>query len=350
MTKRIERVDDRLRSIEKPQLELINEIHIERDDLVVLVAGFEDRALGVLDRITSSGCSGFKAVVINYKPFLNENKIQKIHKLCSNLNAEIIDLTYDRHDPAGAGERLVDLINEHNIKGKLFLDVSAMSRFLIVQGLVAIGKSERGFSNVRVLYSEASKYPPTKKEVEVEIREHENDTIYRTMFLSSGVFDVTIVPELSSIAMQGQPVRLIAFPSFNPDQLASLRGEIQPSYSSLIHGVPPLLENRWRSEAIKSLNHIGKILNREDRETSTLHYQETLDYLLEIYDIYSDIERIIIAPTGSKMQTLAVGIFRAFMNDVQVVYPTPKKFPSPHNYTRGIKDIYSLSLDAFNII
>lgn len=349
MITRVERVDERLRLIKKPQLEQLNNIYISNNDLIILVAGFEDRALGVLDRINSSGCSGFKAIIINYKPFLNENKIQEIHKLCGELNAEIIDFTYNRDDPADAGEELVDVINEHNIKGQIFLDVSAMSRLFIVQILVAIGKSERGFSNVRVLYSEAVKYPPTKKEVEVEIKKHENDTIYRTMFLSSGVSDVTIVPELSSIAMQGQPVRLIAFPSFNPDQLSSLRGEMQPSYFSFIHGIPPLPENSWRLEAIKSLNHIGKILNREDKETSTLYYQETLDCLLEIYNSYSDIERIIIAPTGSKMQTVAVGIFRTFMNDVQVVYPTPRRFPSPHKYTRGTKDIYSLLLNAFKV-
>ncbi len=349
MTKRVERVDDRLRSIKKPQLELLNEIHIGDNDLLVIVAGFEDRALGVLERLASSGSSGFTAIVIKYKPFLKENKIQEVHKLCKNLNAEIIDLTYDRHNPAGAGETLLELMNEHKIKGRIFLDVSAMSRLLIVQSLVAIGKSVRRLSNVRVLYLEASEYPPTEKEVAAEIKKNENDTIYRTMFLSSGVYDVTIVPELSSVAMQGQPVRLIAFPSFNPDQMDSLRGEMHPSYFSFIHGIPPLPENRWRTEKIKLLNHMGKIFNREDKETSTLNYQETLDCLLEIYNDYGDIERIIIAPTGSKMQTVAVGIFRTFMNDVQVVYPTPKKFSSPHNYTRGIKNIYSLSLDAFNI-
>jgi hypothetical protein len=349
MIKRVERADDRLRSIEKPQLELLNKIHLEDNDLVVLVAGFEDRALGVIDRINSSACSGFKAVVIHYEPSLNENKIQKIHRLCSNLNAEIINLTYNRHDPAGAGEDLVDLINRLNIKGQIFLDVSAMSRLLIVQNLVALGKSERKFSDVRVLYSEAAKYPPTKKEVALKIKKHEKDTIYRTMFLSSGVFDVTIVPELTSIAMQGQPIRLIAFPSFNPDQLASLRGEMQPSYFSFIHGIPHLSKNSWRPEAIKLLNHIAKILNSEARDNSTFYYQETLDYLLEIYNLYSDMERIVIAPIGSKMQTVAVGIFRSFMNDVQIVYPTPKKFPSPHNYTMGVKDIYSLALDSFNI-
>ncbi len=78
-----------------------------------------------------------------------------------------------------------------------------------------------------------------------------------------------------------------------------------------------------------------------------LYYEETLEHLLRIYDKYNYLERIFIAPTGSKMQTVAVGIFRTFMNDVQIVYPTPRKFSSK-KYTVGVKNIYSLDLKSFN--
>jgi hypothetical protein len=81
--------------------------------------------------------------------------------------------------------------------------------------------------------------------------------------------------------------------------------------------------------------------------TSTLDYRETLDYLLRLYGTHSERERLLISPTGSKMQTIAVGIFRAFMDDVQIVYPTPKEFRSP--YTEGIGQIYLLALDEFSV-
>ncbi|HLP48407.1 MAG TPA: hypothetical protein VK469_20875, partial [Candidatus Kapabacteria bacterium] len=174
---------------------------------------------------------------------------------------------------------------------------------------------------------------------------------YRTMFISAGVYEVTIVPELASIVMYGQPVRLVTFPSFNIDQLASLKGDIQPYSFNFIHGIPPSPENAWRPEAIKKLNHIEDIkMNREDLEASTLYYEETLEHLLKIYDEYNYLERIFIAPTGSKMQAVAVGIFRTFMNDVQIVYPTPREFSSPKRYTEGIKTIYRLDLNNFNSI
>ena len=47
------------------------------------------------------------------------------------------------------------------------------------------------------------------------------------------------------------------------------------------------------------------------------------------------------------MQAVAVGLFRSFVRDVQVVYPTPRQFTSPGAYTFGVKQLYHLSLDNF---
>jgi hypothetical protein len=48
------------------------------------------------------------------------------------------------------------------------------------------------------------------------------------------------------------------------------------------------------------------------------------------------------------MQSVAVGLFRTFIDDVQIVYPTPKEFRSPQNYTRGVGQLYSLDLGAIS--
>jgi hypothetical protein len=56
-------------------------------------------------------------------------------------------------------------------------------------------------------------------------------------------------------------------------------------------------------------------------------------------------ERLLISPTGSKMQAVAVGIFRSFVEDVQIVYPTPRSFLSPSEYTHGIGQIHLLPLE-----
>lgn len=350
MIQRVERIDDKLRLLSKPGLLCVDSVLIGKEDALILAAGFEDRVFGVLERMASSGGGGFKVIILNYKPFLEENKLNAISDFCQKLGVSTHVLTYDRRNPEGIGEEIMPLLK--SVQGNIFIDVSAMSRLLIVQILVNLGKHGK-FSKTEVLYSEARVYPPSKDEVETVNKEEKGDTFYRQMFLSFGVYrEVTIVPELSSVVLQGQPIRLVTFPSFNVDQLTSLQGEIQPYYYNFIHGIPPLPENAWRPDAIKQLNHIDSIPRSKVKETSTstLDYRETLDYLLKVYADHGAIERIVIAPIGSKMQTVAVGIFRTFMDDVHIVYPTPRKFSSPEKYTKGVKDIYQVSLDTFAAI
>jgi hypothetical protein len=55
-------------------------------------------------------------------------------------------------------------------------------------------------------------------------------------------------------------------------------------------------------------------------------------------------DRIVVAPTGSKMQAVAVGLFRAVLYDVQIVYPTPQIFTAPHEHTVGIRQLYKVDL------
>ena len=203
--------------------------------------------------------------------------------------------------------------------------------------------------NTSILYSEASEYPPSKGDVEEAIAKSGVDPLYSILLLSSGVFDVTIVPELSSTAPGGQQTRLVTFPSFNTDQLTALRTELQPSRYSVIHGVPPAPENLWRKDAIATLNHTDSLEAEESYSTSTLDYRESLNCLLQIYATHGATERILIAPTGSKMQAVAVGILRSFVSDVQIVYPTPRTFTSPTSYTIGVKQLYNLPLDTFSL-
>jgi hypothetical protein len=345
---RIDRIDEKLQSLTKPNLEVVSSLVAGEGDLIIISAGFEDRALETLNRLFHSGSVGFTIMAISYLPHVEENRFRDIEARCSANGIEIISLVYNRPDPLEFSDAFMPLIDQ--IPGRILIDVSAMSRLLIVQIIVALKKSFREFRGVAILYTEASVYPPTKEEVNSALLLRREDNLYRCMFLSSGVFEVIIVPELASVALQGQPMRLVFFPSFNSDQLQALLGELQPVHITLIHGRPPRDENVWRLESIKKLNQTERILRREDLEASTLDYVETLSLLLNIYSNHGATERLVIAPTGSKMQAVAVGIFRAFMDDVQVVYPVPRSFPTPSSYTIGVKQLYCMPLDVFSNI
>ena len=112
--------------------------------------------------------------------------------------------------------------------------------------------------------------------------------------------------------------------------------------------MPPSPQNQWRQKLIAEINGLNEIQNAERLTASTLNYNDTLMCLLDIYSRHSGLDRLLISPTGSKMQTVAVAIFRTFVRDVQIVYPTPRGFLRPDGYTLGVGPLYMISLTSFS--
>ena len=336
--------DEWLAARVKPSFERVTQYVMAPDDWLIVCAGFEDRALAVLQNAISMQ-RPFNVLLVHYKPYFQENKSEMIRRIIQDSGINLSEVTYDRQEPAGFGGTVLEKLSV--CQGRIVVDVSAMSRLLIVQVLVALGTRFAGFRNCFVAYSEARDYSPNKEEAEAELTKSESDPCLSILFLSSGVFDVTVVPELSSFAPTGTQSRLVAFPSLDAHHLTALRNEIQPSRFSFIEGVPPSPQNKWRQHVISCINKLDKIPGAERFQTSTLDYRETLDCLLKLYAEHGERERFLVSPTGSKMQTVAVGIFRAFVEDVQIVYPTPVSYLKPDGYTLGIGPLHLLPLAQF---
>lgn len=342
---RILRLDEKLHNLPLPTLKEEKEIDFQSGDTVIICAGFEDRTKKILEQIIERDIQGLTIIVVLYQPAVTENKSNELIELCDKANIKTKIFTYDRNNPCGAGIDIFHKIPEK--KGNLWVDISGMSRLLIVQIIDKLKEKEVGFSSMKILYCEAEEYPPTQSEVSDALIERETGDSDLFMFLSTGVFEVSIVPELSSISLQGQPVRMIVFPSFSYDQLLALRILLQPSYTTIINGAPPSDDNHWRMEAIYKLNEINKIVHTEEYTVSTLDYGETYKLITKIYANYGAFEKLVIAPIGSKMQTVGLALARLHLNDIQVVYPTPRSFINPEAYTRGVKTIYSLDISDF---
>ena len=335
------RPDESLSAVSWPSLTPVSFPHIESGDVLILCAGFESRAVYALSQALEHGTSGFSVILIRYQPEYLENRSAQIRSLLVSHKIPFHELTYDRRSPAGAGERIAENVRSAQ---RGVVDISGMSRLLIVQSLVALLQSD--LSKISVVYTEALEYPPSAREFEHSIREESTGW---PSFLSSGIFEIVATPELSSVAMVGQPVRLVTFPSYDPIQLSSLLQELQPTYTELIYGVPSLDRNQWRLQAVQRLNSrsISKLWNRTDHNASTLDYRDTLSIVLKIYSTDGMFDRLIVAPTGSKLQTVAVAIICSVLSDIQVVYPTPEKFIDPSKYTEGERQIYQIEIPQF---
>ena len=333
------RPDEKLGKLEWPGLQEIEFPSIGTEDCLLLGAGFEYRAIETLRRTCKAGRTGFSLGIVTYLPDYQENRIEELRAISEKADIRTTEFVYDRENPTGMGEKLECFTKQFN---HVFIDISGMSRLLIVQTLVALISETNG--QISIIYGEAEEYPPSKETFEQN--NQGDNTGAAPSYLSSGIFEIAATPELSSVSMLGEPIRLIAFPSFAHEQLTNLIQELQPTYAEFIHGVPPAPKNKWRTEAIRRRNllTLNELREKNDHETSTLDYRETLHKLLDIYAERSMFDRLVVAPTGSKMQAVAVGLFRAVLHDVQIVYPTPQTFTEPGRYTLGLRQLYKVDL------
>ena len=290
----------------------------------------------VVRRVRDADLRPRAVVVVRYEPENEENRLEEVRAICRTLDSEIIEMVYDRERPMAGGERIRASLTDCR---RVFVDVSGMSRLLIVQALVALLHGT--FEAIRVLYCEAARYLPSEDECREAIAMAGGRGL---SYLSSGVVEVAVTPELSSVSMPGEAVRLIAFPSFDPTQLVSVVHELQPTYSDVMHGIPPREENRWRTGAVRQLNEraLAALQGTTSHDVSTMDYRETLRVLASIYAKRSAFDRLVIAPIGSKMQSVAVALFRATLSDVQIVYPIPQEFATAEQYTVGTRCVHEV--------
>ena len=337
---RLLRADERLANVQWPDLQRIKIPYIGSDDCLLVCGGFEERAIAALHRTCAAGYTGFALGLITYRPSYPQNRTDELRQIGRDAHLQITEFVYDRENPAGIGEDLKRFTRGFT---HVFVDISGMSRLLIVQTLVAL-LTESHNQAVTIIYGEAQEYPPTRAQFAQDRQRVDSELVLS--YISSGIFEVASTPELASVSMLGEAIRLVAFPSFDPAQLSNLIQELQPTYTELIHGVPPASKNKWRTQAIDELNRptLDALQRRADHIASTRDYRETLRILIKVYGERSMFDRIVVAPTGSKMQAVAVGIFRSVLYDVQIVYPTPQTFTAPDEHTIGIRQLYKVDL------
>lgn len=333
------RLDERLRDAAWPGLRKTDVPNIGPRDCLIVCAGFEERATEVLRRLVAGRHAKFHVGLVKYQPYVLDNRLDELRAAAQNGGVRCTELLYDRSVPEGMGETVAHFAEQHD---RVFVDVSGMSRLLIVQTIVALwNRLPGGFT---ILYCEPWSYWPSRERYERDRGQTDGRRLIG--YLSAGILEIVATPELSSVAMLGEAIRLVAFPSFSPTQLERVVQELQPTYVDFIHGIPPDLGNKWRSQAVRETNiaTLEDVRNRTGHSVSTMYYEETLRKLLDIYDRRSAFDKLVISPTGSKMQAVAVGIFRAVLADVQIVYPTPESFTDRREYTRGVRCLYQLEL------
>jgi hypothetical protein len=315
--------------------------------LIVCAAGFEDRTLALASRIAPSEC---RLAIAVYKDWATNNRLSEIESTYfrGGLDQQsITHLEYDRFDPdafAAALETWLFSAKESSV----IVDISTMSRLAIMIVLEACRRSEK---EVEVFYAEASCYGPTLSEYE---KARKGLYPRPSIQVYSGLGGVVRSAWLSSVALQGEPTALIAFMSMNEVLTQALIDSLCPSRLLLINGRPP--NHPWREEATAWIhdelrrewpqadNPVAPSLhvNLPLRVTSTLDYRESVAVLLDLYWSCAAEFRIVLAPTGSKMQTVACFFVKALHPDIHIEYPTPDSFLK--EYSSGVGACWTVNV------
>jgi hypothetical protein len=331
-----------------PSIEKLDLSKIHNPVTFIGSAGFEDRCFSFLDALINSNKKIENVIGIEYRPFNPRNRKEEFETLGTKaaLRNKVKWMIYNRFKPEKFYHTFGSVKNLVNETANVIIDISGMSKFLIVV-LLDILKDFKG--NVIVIYSEAEIYHPTPEKYESKKEEMSGIT---PAFLTKDVYKIALTTSLSSIAMQSSPLLMIAFPTFNYKELMALLSEMPPQYLIEFEGIPHEEGDRWRFDAVRWINRkIDKdfILNIDEikhEELSTFNYEGTVAALDKICRKYKYTHKCVIAPTGSKLQSVGVFIFKQLHPEVQVVYPVTKEFAE--EYTEGCRNIWVINFMKFH--
>jgi hypothetical protein len=330
-----------------PKINSLDISLIPKDSIYIGIAGFEDRCFAFLEECNKNNLKFNRIIGIKYEPFDEKNKVDEFEKIAIQATNErkLEWMIYDRHNPENFSNSIKKIEAIIDSAENVVIDISGMSKFLIV--ILLYGFRDYP-GNIYIIYCEAKIYFPQQKDYESLKEKLPEET---PSFLTTNVYKIVTTTELSSISMQGYPLLIIAFPTFNYKEMYALLNEITPQYLFKIDGIPREKHNQWRLEAIRWINRkiysdfVPKI-RIDETESSTFDYIQTIEVLNDIYTDYKYTHKCIIAPTGSKLQTLGVLFFKQMFPEIQLVYPVTAKFSE--EYTKGCKNIWYIEFENFS--
>jgi hypothetical protein len=305
---------------------------------------------------TVEPAAGVRAILLDYIPFSKENRLSEIQRslVAAGVIIEEEDiLKYHRFEPDDFEGRLRARRAAQGTR-RAIVDISSMSKLAI---MLVLNVCRQLDLEVSVLYAEAQTYRPSQEEFE---QTRSKEEIHQpTLQVFTGVYGVVRVDSLASVAMQGQPTAAIVFMSFNDVLTQVLLNTVYPGRLFLINGRPPL--HRWREAATAWIHDqvrreweadnpvfpaVDDGLAMPKRIVSTLNYQETVLLLLQLYWQLSANHRLLLAPSGSKMQAVGCYLVKALHRDIHIECPSPEGF-SPE-YSTGIASRWLLDFGKFS--
>lgn len=292
-------------------------------DGLVLAAGFEDRAF----RIVSAGefAPHAQCVLIRFMNDVPGNDVTfaRFEQACRERFAadrlHIVDLHH--REPAALEARLGETLARLPRECRLFgIDVSGKPAYSTCMALKAL-RRHRATERQVLLYTSADQYQPSFAEYQ-KIAPGTDEIELLPRFMALEMSENLALDSFVGYRSQNARSCLVLLAGYEAHRSTSVVEAVNPALLLLIYGRPAGVGMEWCLDLSRKLHRkFERSRCSAVEEVSTLQLQETLgtlerycEYLIDDYDL-------VIAPVGSKMQTVAAYLFWQRYPETRLTFP-----------------------------
>lgn len=315
--------------------------------LIVLSAGFEDRAKEFISKVTLDKSSLVVLVKFNNDIEGNDEVFQEyleIIKMKIDENRLItVSLSQKRpwDFPTDFKSALKQLPRDAY---KIYLDISGMPSHAICISLEVL----RGFKPewaTNVIYTSALNYHPNRNEFEKLKKKQADGIEYLPTSLAKEMSENLILNQFSGQRTNEGQSCLALFAGYEVHRSAGVIENVNPSVLLLLYGKPEGSGLDWRLDLSKQLHErFEKTRKSAVEEVSTLYLRDALAHLEEYYNFLYDEYDLTIAPVCSKMHAVATYVFWEKYKEIQLIFPLPIGYATDKK-AEGVGKTYTAVLE-----
>lgn len=316
---------------------------IRRADVFIFAAGFEARAR----RVPLAVSAVKKVVVVAYRGGPNENDESyqlAFDRFGKTKGFEVCELNLSHAESFEQRfEESLRTITELE-SGELVMDISGMPNFAIC---IAVAKIRQVFPAVqlRLLYTEAEEYFPTKKDYEkLKQRSIRRPTDLMPDYLSTKAVTMFMPSLFSGVTLGQNDTCLMVFAGYEPHRTNCAIEALNPSKLVLIYSEPGRPDLEWRYDLSRLMHRgIDDQVKKTEEKSSTSEVDDNLALILRYYEYLYDDHTIAVCPINSKVQSVAAALAWETYPDIQLNFPIPAQY-LPQQFTVSWRRTFMIDL------
>ena len=291
-------------------------------DLLILAAGFEDRAFHFLSNTSFTKDAICILIEFPKNPEVSLKFLTKVKELFDGSAVQTVPLNENNVQlfERDLNEKLAVLPRSIT---NIWIDISGMPTYAICVTLNSV-RSHYSTQSQRIIYSAAEHYFPTLKEYQKLSNASAANEAYVPKTMTMEMSEVLILESFSGHRSKEGISCLAVFPGYDANRTGGVIDSINPSMLLFLFGDPGGPDLKWRLELSKQLHRKFESTRKiAVEEVSTLDIGQSFNVLENYYEFLFEDYDFTVAPICSKMQVVGTFMFWERYKEVQLVFPLP---------------------------